>query len=93
MRTGCSEGRRRLCERVDTGRPICHVAADAGIARQTLDKWYSRWLAEGDGGPVTISELLAAEGVHVPASTVHRVPIRRGTSRPRDLDVSDEEPA
>ena len=31
-----SEGRRRLCERVDAGRAICHVAAEAGIARQTL---------------------------------------------------------
>ncbi|MGO0577901.1 helix-turn-helix domain-containing protein [Ornithinimicrobium panacihumi] len=44
------EGRRRLCERVDAGRPICHVAAEAGIARQTLGKWYSRWLAEGEAG-------------------------------------------
>ncbi|SDP30079.1 leucine-zipper of insertion element IS481 [Nakamurella panacisegetis] len=38
-----AEGRRRLCERVDSGRPICHVAAEAGIARQTLAKWHARW--------------------------------------------------
>ena len=44
------EGRRRLCERVDAGRPICHVAAEAAIARQTLGKWYARWLAEGENG-------------------------------------------
>jgi len=24
------EGRRRLCQRVDAGRPICHVASEAG---------------------------------------------------------------
>lgn len=44
------EGRRRLCERVDAGRPICHVAAEAGIARQTLGRWYARWCAEGEAG-------------------------------------------
>ena len=44
------EGRRRLCERVDTGRPICHVAAEAGIARQTLGKWHTRWLQHGVAG-------------------------------------------
>ena len=44
------EGRRRLCERVDSGRPICHVAAEAGIARQTLGKWHDRWLQFGFDG-------------------------------------------
>jgi hypothetical protein len=34
------QGRRRLCERVDSGRPIAHVAAEAGISRQCLAKWY-----------------------------------------------------
>ncbi|SNR95053.1 Integrase core domain-containing protein [Haloechinothrix alba] len=44
------EGHRRLCERVDAGRPICHVAAEAGIARQTLGHWYARWQVEGENG-------------------------------------------
>ncbi|WP_340541103.1 IS481 family transposase [Nocardioides sp. GXZ039] len=44
------EGRRRLCERVEAGRPISHVAAEAGIARKTLGYWYGRWLAEGEDG-------------------------------------------
>jgi transposase InsO family protein len=44
------EGRRRLCERVDAGRPICHVAAEAGIARQTLGRWHARWCEEGEAG-------------------------------------------
>ena len=44
------EGRRRLCQRVDAGRPICHVAAEAGVARQTLAKWHARWKADGPAG-------------------------------------------
>ena len=39
-------------------------------------------------GPVTLSGLLAAAGTEVPASTVHRVLVRRGISRLRDLDVT-----
>jgi len=44
------EGRRRLCERIDAGRPIAHVAAEAGISRQVLSKWYGRWIDEGEEG-------------------------------------------
>jgi transposase InsO family protein len=44
------EGRRRLCLRVDSGRPIAHVAAEASVSRRCLAKWYARWQAEGDTG-------------------------------------------
>ena len=44
------EGRRRLCERIDTGRPIAHVADEGGISRASLTKWYKRWLAHGEAG-------------------------------------------
>jgi transposase InsO family protein len=44
------EGKRRLCLRVDRGRPKGHVAAEAGISRQCLHKWHTRWLAEGEDG-------------------------------------------
>lgn len=44
------EGRRRLCQRVDAGRRICHVADEAGIARQTLGRWYARWCQAGEAG-------------------------------------------
>lgn len=44
------EGRRRLCERVESGRPIAHVAAEAAISRRCLAKWYGRWLESGDAG-------------------------------------------
>ena len=44
------EGRRRLCERVDAGRPRAHVAVEARISRQCLSRWHSCWLAGGDAG-------------------------------------------
>lgn len=41
-------GRLRLVERVETdGRPIAHVAAEAGIARSTLTKWVHRYRDDG----------------------------------------------
>jgi len=118
------EGRRRLCERVDAGRPICHVAAEAGIARQTLAKWHARWLLDGEDGlqdrssrpescprrtdpqiedliewlrrgtmlgPVMLVAELAEFGVTMATSTIHRVLVRRGISRLRDLDVNGED--
>lgn len=44
------EGRRRLCERVAAGRPIAHVAAEAGVSRQVVGKWYARWREHGEAG-------------------------------------------
>ena len=45
------EGRRRLCRRVDRGRPIAHVAAEAGVSRQCLSSWHARWRVGGEAGP------------------------------------------
>lgn len=45
-----AEGRLRLCRRIESGRPIAHVAAEAGISRRCLAKWYARYLAEGEDG-------------------------------------------
>ncbi|MGW2964695.1 helix-turn-helix domain-containing protein [Streptomyces sp. NPDC001220] len=46
------EGRRRLCERVDAGRPVAHVGAEAGNSRRRLAKWYARWRAHAEAGLV-----------------------------------------
>ncbi|MFJ7158252.1 IS481 family transposase [Streptomyces sp. NPDC101118] len=43
-------GRRILVERVLSGRPVAHVAAEMGISRPTAHKWVRRWRAEGDAG-------------------------------------------
>ncbi|WP_306311187.1 IS481 family transposase [Streptomyces hydrogenans] len=43
-------GRRLLVERIRSGRPVAHVAAEMGISRATAHKWIRRWRAEGDAG-------------------------------------------
>ncbi|OSC76745.1 IS481 family transposase [Streptomyces sp. BF-3] len=43
-------GRRLLVERVRSGRPVAHVAAEMGISRATAHKWIRRWRAEGEAG-------------------------------------------
>jgi transposase InsO family protein len=67
------DGRRRLCERVDAGRPVSHVAAEAGVARQTLAKWHERWRAEGDQGLLDRSSRPASSPNQTPAQIEDRV--------------------
>ena len=43
-------GRRTLIERIQTGRPVAHVAAELGISRATAFKWWRRFRAEGWAG-------------------------------------------
>jgi transposase InsO family protein len=43
-------GRMIMVERIASGRPIAHVAAEMGVSRKTADKWWRRWLTEGEGG-------------------------------------------
>ena len=39
-----------MVERIASGRPVAHVAAEMGVSRKTADKWWRRWLAEGEAG-------------------------------------------
>lgn len=113
------EGRRRLCERVKAGRPIAHVAAEAGVSRQCLSKWQARYVEHGEAGlvdrssrpagsprrvppqvegrierlrrdrklgPARIAHELQREGTSISPAGVHRVLVRRGLNRLRDLD-------
>ncbi|WP_369198962.1 IS481 family transposase [Streptomyces djakartensis] len=43
-------GRRLLIERVLSGRPVAHVAAEMGISRATAHKWLRHWRTEGEVG-------------------------------------------
>ena len=43
-------GRRLLVQRVESGRPVAHVAAEMGVSRATAHKWVRRWRTEGDAG-------------------------------------------
>lgn len=40
-------GRFTLCARIESGRPVAHVAAEMGVSRATAHKWWRRWQAEG----------------------------------------------
>jgi transposase InsO family protein/transposase-like protein len=46
------EGRRILCERIASGRPVAHVAAEMGISRTTGYRWWRRYQTEGVAGLV-----------------------------------------
>jgi transposase-like protein len=43
-------GRMIMVERIAAGRPVAHVAAEMGVSRKTADKWWRRWIAEGEDG-------------------------------------------
>ena len=43
-------GRRLLCQRIEAGTPIAHVAAAMGISRQCASKWWHRWREFGERG-------------------------------------------
>ncbi len=45
-----ARGRMIMIDRIASGRPIAHVAAEMGVSRKTADKWWRRWLAEGESG-------------------------------------------
>ena len=64
-------GRRLLVERVLSGRPVAHVAAEMGVSRPTAHKWVRRWREEGDAG------------LHDRSSRPHRTPHRT----PADIEA------
>ena len=43
-------GRWLLVQRVMSGRPVAHVAAELGVSRATGYKWWRRWREEGPAG-------------------------------------------
>ena len=43
-------GRKELCRRIETGRPVAHVADEMGVSRATDYKWWRRWVEEGEAG-------------------------------------------
>jgi transposase InsO family protein len=45
-------GRLTMVMRIESGRPVAHVAAEMGISRPTAYKWWHRWQADGVEGLV-----------------------------------------
>ena len=43
-------GRLLLCQRIEEGAPIAHVAAGMGISRQCASRWWKRWREFGPAG-------------------------------------------
>lgn len=68
------EGRRRLVTRVLTdGRPISHVAAEAGIACSTLTKWVARYREDGVDGLEDRSSAPATRPTRIPLEVVELI--------------------
>jgi transposase-like protein len=59
-------GRLTLVMRIESGRPVAHVAAEMGISRPTAYKWWRRWQDDGERGLVDRSSR--------PRSCPHRTP-------------------
>ena len=66
-------GRRILVERIQSGRPAAHVAAEMGVARKTAYKWWQRWLAEGEAGLQDRSSRPQRSPARVPARLERRI--------------------
>lgn len=66
------EGRRRLVERC-RGRPIAHVAAEAGVSRACLSKWKNRYDTHGEAGLRDRSSVPRCSPTRTPPDVVERV--------------------
>ncbi|MCX5181544.1 IS481 family transposase [Streptomyces sp. NBC_00268] len=66
-------GRLLLVERVVSGRPVAHVAAEMGISRATAHKWMRRRRTEGQAGLHDRSSRPHATPRRTPATTEARV--------------------
>lgn len=74
------EGKRRLIERLETGRPIAHVADEMGISRRTAAKWYTRYREHGWAGLEEMSSRPLTSPTSTPDNVVDLVlDIRRSS--------------
>jgi transposase InsO family protein len=70
-----------LVQRIATGRPPAHVAAEMGISRTCAYKWWSRWQAEGKDGLEDRSSHARSHPKRTPGCTETRIRIFRLLSR------------
>jgi len=66
-------GRWLLVQRVMSGRPVAHVAAELGISRATGYKWWRRWREEGAAGLYSRSSRPHTSPTRTPAEIEQRV--------------------
>ena len=74
-------GRLILVQRIATGRPAAHVAAEMGVSRACAYKWWGRWRAEGKPGLSDRSSHARSHPRRTPACTETRIRISRHLSR------------
>jgi EmrB/QacA subfamily drug resistance transporter len=74
------QGRLRLVERCQY-RPIAHVAAEAGVARQTVTKWARRYAELGEAGLVDRSSAPHSSPTQIPGEVVERIEDLRRTHK------------
>jgi transposase InsO family protein len=75
-------GRLTLVLRIESGKPIAHVASEMGVSRPTASKWWHRWLSEGLEGLVDRS----SRPHHSPTRTDDETAARIGELR-RELKL------
>lgn len=65
-------GRLRLCQRIEAGFPVAHVAEHFNVSRPTAYKWWRRYQVDGEAG------------LHDRSSRPHRCPARPGPDLTRE---------
>jgi hypothetical protein len=58
-------GRLTMVMRIETGRPVAHVAAEMGISRPTAYKWWHRWDELGAEGLVLFGSMLICQQARI----------------------------
>jgi transposase InsO family protein len=66
-------GRTILVERIKSGRPIAHVAAEMGVSRKTASIWWHRYQEEGEAGLLDRSSRPKRCPHRTPARTERRI--------------------
>jgi transposase InsO family protein len=74
-------GRLILVERIATGRPLAHVAAEMGVSRKTADRWWRRFCEEGEDGLADRSSRPTRCPHKTPASVERRIVALRRTRK------------
>jgi transposase InsO family protein len=82
-------GRMTLVERVRSGRPVAHVAAEMGISRTTAWRWWRRFQAEGPAGLLDRSSVARSHPHRTAACVQTRIRIMRHLTRRGPVFIAD----
>ena len=74
-------GRLIMVQRIATGRPPAHVAAEMGVSRACAYKWWRRWKDEGERGLIDRPSRAHSHPKRTRACTETRIRISRHLSR------------